>query len=146
MKNTAKKATPKKAKEGDVLRIPLPTGMSAFAKVLYASRRYRNVMLLGVARTTQPSASIPIDLDFSAGLFYTSVVCPFDLGWEIVTRIPLTQSETLRSVRIVAGDVWVGDAHVRPASDSDLETLPQMSVLACALLQMKVYEFFNRDT
>lgn len=140
------KAKPAKAKAGDVLRIPLPSGMIALGKVLYASRRYRNAMLLGVAEGVHLSNVVPSSRDYSAALFYTSVACPSHLGWDVVAHEAVSEVETARSLRIVAGDVWLGDTHVRSASDADRSTLPQMSVLGSGLLQKKVYEFFSNDT
>ena len=136
----------KKAKAGDVVRIPLPKGAYGFAKVLYTSQRYRDVMLLGVARGTHLSSSIPTGLDFTAGLFYTSVACPVYNSWDIVARVTPSDSEAACSLRIVAGDVWIGDTHLRPASNADRTRLPQMSVLGCGILQSKICEFFTHDT
>lgn len=138
-----KTASPKKAKAGDVVRIPLPNDLYGFAKVLYTSRHYRNVMLLGAARGAHSTSSFPTGLDFTAGLFYTSVSCPVYNSWEFVAQVPPSDSEADCSLRIVAGDVWLGDAHLRPASDADRTTLPQMSVLGCGILQAKICEFFT---
>jgi hypothetical protein len=140
------KAKPAKAKTGDILQILLPSGLVGFGKVLYTSRRYRDVMLFGVALGAYSSSAVPPSLDYSAALFYTSVVCPSHVGWTVVAREPVSAAEADRSLRIVAADVWLGDTYIRPASDSDRRTLPQMSLLGCRILQKKVYGFFSNDT
>ena len=137
-----KKTPLKKVKAGDVLRMPLSKDVFVFAKILYSSRRYLGVMLLGLARGLH-SSSLPPNLDFTAGLFYTAVTCPAYNGWEVVGQVPPSVSETACALRIVAGNVWLGDTHTRPATDKDYASLPQMDVLGCALLQKKIHEFYN---
>lgn len=141
-----KNAKPAKAKAGDILRILLPSGMNGFGKVLYTSRHFRNVLLLGLARGAFHSGEVPQSLDFSAALFYASVLCPSHIGWDVADRATLTTAEAACSLRIVAGDVWLGDTSVRVATDSDRSSLPQMTVLGCGILQKRVYEFFTNDT
>lgn len=135
-----------KAKVGDIFRIPLPSGMTAFGKVLYSSRHYRNVMLLGLSRGAYSSVDVPPPRDYSAEFFYTSVICPMHIGWEVVECAPISEAEAGLSLRIVAGDVWLGDTRIRPASDADRNALPEMMVLGCGILQKRVYEFFRNDT
>ncbi len=146
MSTSPQKAKSVKAESGDVFRIPLPSGTNAFGKVLYTSRRYRDVMLFGVAQGAHSASAVPPSLDYSAGLFYTSVICPVHLGWDVTARESVSETETACTLRIVAGDVWLGDTHVRPASDADRRTLPRMDVLGCGLLQKKIYETFNNAT
>ena len=103
-------------------------------------------MLFGVAQGAHSASAVPPSLDYSGALFYTSVICPSQLGWDVATREPVSEAEAVHTLRIVAGDVWLVDTHVRLASDADRRTLPQMDVLGCGLLQKKVYETFSNDT
>jgi hypothetical protein len=140
---TVKQTKAARAREGDIFRIPLPSGASGIAKVLYVSKRYRNVMLLGVAAGADISEVAAVEADFSAGLFYTSVEAPAYLGWHCIASTPVSFAESQLSRRIVGGEVWLGDVEIGPASSDDRRKLPRMLALGGGILKKKIYELVD---
>ena len=55
--------------------------------------------------------------------------------WPVLGRCALKEDERSASLRIVAGDVWVADEHLRPATSEDLKSLSTMSVAGAALVE-----------
>jgi hypothetical protein len=47
----------------------------------------------------------------------------------------LTENEKSASLRIVAGDVWLEDEHLRAATPEDLNSLLTMSVAGAVLVE-----------
>ncbi len=130
---------PKRAKVGDVIRIPLSDGQIALGKILFISKRYKNVMLVGV----YPFRHSPMELPSTwpkefAGMMYTSTRGVSSGEWDVVNHQTVTVEEHQLSTCIIAGEVWVGDEHIRSATTQDLGNLPEMEQLGIHLFVKKV--------
>jgi hypothetical protein len=92
---------------GDVVLVPASGGF-ILAQVLYVSKRFKNVILLGMCSALTVEKKLPLELpsQFSA-LLYTSQE-PITKGrWSVVGDMPLSDEDRALSKRIVAGDVWL---------------------------------------
>jgi len=117
----------------------IPTGeMYVPCKVLYLSHYFKDVILLGIYGFRHDKADMPIDLpDGFAHLVYTSQVPILKNCWLSVGHEALRITQQRMSKRIVGGDVWLEDDYLGPASDSDIQTLPRMSVLGTLLVERR---------
>lgn len=111
-------------------------GRTVFGKVVYTSEYFRDLILVRLfERTFSSDAVVPGDLEVipSRGIF-TGVDSIKAGAWKHVANHPLSEHDQKMSRRTVAGDVWVGDKHVGPASDEDLARLPKMLVMGSRLV------------
>jgi len=72
----------------------------------------------------------PINLqDFETGLFYyTSTLSITKGNWSIVGTTPISDTDIQKTIRYVAGDVWIGDILLRKATESDTHVLARMGI------------------
>lgn len=125
---TARKRKPK-VEGGSIVLFPLYDGRYVVTKVLFASQRVKYLMLIGVTKTLTSEPSLPREVDWQfARLIYTSSNS-VQLGlWPLVGQAPLSGEEQSMSLRIVAGEVWVGDEKLRKATSEDRKKLPEETV------------------
>jgi hypothetical protein len=70
-------------------------------------------------------------------LVYTSQDPVLKKRWISIGHQPLLTGQNGLAKRIVAGDVWLDDQHLGPASEVDRRDLPQMDVLGAGLVEKK---------
>jgi len=117
-------------KEGDVVTVPVEDKTLMLCRVLYKSQRFKHVALVGCyGRFVE---SLPVASQLQSGLvgnpLYTTVQPKMIASWQRLDNQPLSEQEVQLSLRIVAGDVWLGDKHLGTASHSELASLPKMDV------------------
>lgn len=119
---------------GDIALIPA-SNCYVPAKVLYLSKRYKKVILLGIYKMAIATKRMPSTLpeDF-AHLVYTSQEMISEGDWFLVGNEPLRSTQHGLAKRIVAGDVWLDDEYLGAASERDLQVLPKMAVLGAGLV------------
>ena len=122
---------------GEIILIPVVNGFVP-AKVLYLSQRYENVILLGVFNFRTVVKERPQKLPEHFGIMlYTSQDPILKKRWITVGQEQLLTSQKGLAKRIVAGEVWLEDQSLGPASEVDRQTLPHMDVLGAGLVEKK---------
>src|SRR5690242_7333527 len=102
---------------GEIILIPVENEFVA-AKVLYLSQRYKNVIMLGVYNLRTPVKECPKTLPVCFELLvYTSQEPVLKKRWISIGHQPLLTGQDGVAKRIVAGDVWLEDQHLGPASE-----------------------------
>ncbi|WP_431476621.1 hypothetical protein [Massilia eburnea] len=127
---------------GDLIAIPSGDRIG-LAKVVYTSDFFRNVLLLRLYRKTYPNLDInelPAVEELS-DLYYTSSDPVTEGRWTKVGFQPISEAEKLLSKRTVGGDVWIGDEHLGPASEQELEVLPKMLTYGYRLIEKAISRF-----
>lgn len=131
----------KRVAAGDVVLIPVPNGGFGVTKVLYASRYFKNVILLGVYKLKLFQVKMPevLPQEFVLPHIYTGNQ---GIGegcmWPRVGNVGVTDSENAMSLRVVAGHVYLGDECIRAATREDERTLPFMGVAGQLLVEEQV--------
>ena len=128
----------KKATPGMVVGIPVTdSGRFRAAKIPYRSNYFRNLILIAFHRRplVEEGVSNFAPAEFSGRRVYTGAQIIRMGRWTIIGASALTQDETSASLRVVAGDVWLGDQVLRTASDVDLKTLPKMDAAGAGLVE-----------
>lgn len=115
-----------------MIEIDVSPDTSVVAKVLYASRFFRDLVLLGVYLDGYVADRQP-DL-----LVYTSGKCIGSGGWREVGNEEVSAAERNLSLRIVGGEVWQGDEVLRAASEDDWKKLSNMAASGCAAAETKI--------
>lgn len=136
----------KYVKSGSVISIPLPDGGSCNAVVLFVSRYFRNVMLIGLFADGYRDSSgyTTGDLcDSIKVLVYTSQVMVKKGKWPIVGEIALPSIASFTE-RIDGQSVWVEDQRVRTATREDKATIPIMGVDGQGAVELLAEEIASR--
>jgi len=131
------------AQLGDIIRIEVPGFGPAIAKVLFASKRFKDVMLVGIYH---PAPAIGADLSSQQPslLLYTATTCARKQPhWEIVDNQAVRAHELALSERVVAGEVWLEDCEIRAATPQDRRTLPEMGVLGYLGVEAIIRDHFT---
>lgn len=121
---------------GQVVALPAGEGL-AVAKVIYQSRRFKNVVLIKLYDGLYPE---PTDAPTDVGslgfrLFYAGAD-PLKHGrWRVLFCEVVSEEEHLLSLRTSAGEIWLGDEHKGRASDEDLDAMPEMLVYGYKLIE-----------
>ncbi|GFM66077.1 hypothetical protein PSCICJ_21950 [Pseudomonas cichorii] len=122
---------------GDIILIPLEEGFKP-AKVLYTSKHYKGVILLGIYKESVFSQEMPTNLpDVFELLLYTSKLPIQKQRWFYVGHEELKPTQTNLDLRVVAGNLWQGDTTLGPASEEDKKNLPEMLVMGAGLVEKK---------
>jgi hypothetical protein len=118
------------AKAGDLLAIPIGPNW-AMARVLFVSNHFKDIMLLAVS----PKRIDSLDGvrysgadDSEEKLIYTGARGFSRRGWRRIGSFPVTEGDFSKTLRISAGNVWLGDEFLRPAEPGDQAQLPVMYV------------------
>lgn len=127
----------RRPKAGQIVAIPTGDGRYVAGKLLFLSKRYRNVALIGLSprevRVDDPAPGLlEVDLEM---LLYGSKAAVASGRWPILGSSPLSDWERAQSLRRVAGGVWLADDYVREATPADLEELPEMRVKGDLLVE-----------
>jgi hypothetical protein len=123
---------------GQIVAVPVGEGKIRPAKVLFCSKRYKNVILLGLSGSILPAQAATEKWDshdFTWKRVYTGAQIIRQGCWPVIGQSPLAKTEEDASLRIVAGSVWFQDTELRPATENDRRTLPTMSVAGRALVE-----------
>jgi hypothetical protein len=129
---------------GEIILIPISGGFVQ-AKILFLSKLYKDVMLLGIYAysSDMKQYAVPVVGDFAA-TYYASKQAILKGKWSSTGIIePLSETERHLSKRIVGGTVWVEDQYLGPATLEDEQTLPQMDVYGSDLLEEEVALLFQ---
>jgi hypothetical protein len=136
----------KHVQPGDVVLIPLDSAKFAIGKVLYLSQYFKGVILLGIYPQAIFEKTMPALLPEPMSLFvYTSKKAIQQDRWIHVGHERLRENERGLAKRIVGGEVWEDDVHLRPATREDLKCLPQMHVLGAGLVEKRTRQLFGID-
>lgn len=125
--------------EGLIVAIPLVDGSGwRPAKILFCSKRYNNVILIGLAHAYTNDLDLKYVWetdDFNWKRIYTGAQCVRAGYWPVIGETPVLDSEQRASLRIVGGEVWLRDDELRPATDADRLSLPKMEVAGRLLVE-----------
>lgn len=131
----------KNVKVGEIALIPAGDGKFIPGKVLYLSKRYKDVVLLALSKKPITESNMPEDFLIDPSLcVYTSQVAIKNGRWKSVGLESLREQEKGLAVRIVGGSVWEEDEEIRPAAEDDYSSLPKMQVLGAALVEKKALQ------
>jgi hypothetical protein len=120
---------------GDIALVPTGDGRAIPAKVIYASSYFKDVILLALYRSVATEGEPIPTLESPALLIYTSQA-PISKGrWPKAGYAQVNDQERHLAKRIVAGDVWLADECLGPASVEDHRTLPKMVVAGAGLVE-----------
>jgi hypothetical protein len=113
-----------------------PGAMRA-AKVLFCSKRYRDVILIAFSdRLSGAQKNVEfVPAEFNGQRAYTAAQIIRSGRWPVLGHCALTELEKNASLRIVAGDVWLQDERLRPATAHDLDSIPAMDMAGAALVE-----------
>jgi hypothetical protein len=127
---------------GDLIAVPIASGEYVLCRVLFASRRYRKVILLGCSDVLLTSPNLPAQLParFDALRIYTASQCISSGRWHWLGSTPATADDDQASLRTIAGSVWLRDEELRQADSQDELELPKMSVAGCGLVELELSE------
>lgn len=125
-----------KCSAGDLLIIPLDEG-AGLAKVIFASARYKDVILLKLYKRRFFGGKEPKDSEFYGDfyLYYTGQDPVRKGRWHVVGSSPVSAAELALTKRISGGEVWIEDHHLGPASEKDHAELPKMLVHGFKLVE-----------
>lgn len=131
-----------KVNVGDMIAIPSGDQIG-LAKVVYSSDFFKNVLLLRLYRKTYPDLEIKEfpEVDAKSDLYYTSSDPVTEGRWKKIGFQPISGIEKLLSKRTVGGEVWIGDEHLGPASEQELEALPKMLTYGYRLIEKAISRF-----
>ena len=136
----------KKVRPGDIALVPLAAGKFAVGKVLYRSQYFKGVILFGIYSKAVTERTMPPELGHAIGLLvYTSQRAIQQDRWIPVGHEPLRENQQGLATRIVGGEVWDEDKHLRPATREEMQTLPQMHVLGAGLVEKKAQELIAKE-
>jgi hypothetical protein len=121
----------RRPKPGDIFAIP-GGDVVAIAKVIYASKFFRNVILLRVLKTpflrSEGVDTSAFLRDADCVLLYTATRAAEPGEWQYIESQPVSDRERLMTERRVGTQVWIEDEMVRQATSEDYEKLCKMSV------------------
>jgi hypothetical protein len=129
---------------GEIILIPISGGFVQ-AKILFLSKRDKDVMLLGIYTYSldMKQYAVPVVGDFAA-TYYASKQAILKGKWSSTGIIePLSETEHQLSKRVDAGNLWLENQYLGPATHEDERTFPQMDVYGSALLEKKVALLFQ---
>lgn len=127
------------AEVGSIYAIP-GGGKYAFAKVIYLSNYFKNLMLIRFFEKSFSAAEMPVEpLDSlpNHGI-YTGTDSIKKGAWIYICTMNVTDTERVMSRRLVGGDVWVGDEHLGSDSAEETSSLPNMDVFGYRLIEKVV--------
>lgn len=119
----------------------IPSGEKfAIAKIIYLSNFFKDVIQIRFFERSSKIPKLPVDdLNLvNSRLIFTGLDSIKRGGWILIGNEAVSENEQLLSRRIVGGDVWIADDHLGPASDAELEALPQMDVYGYKLIEKAV--------
>jgi hypothetical protein len=134
-----------RAAVGDLIAIPA-LGKWALAKVLFVSRHFKNIMLISLmSELLGDPDDLPDGLRHleSGVTFYTASVGFGKRGWRVVGSSDVSSEEVHKSLRIVAGEVWVRDELLRQASPDDEKVIRTMGVDGFIRVERQISSFFE---
>jgi hypothetical protein len=139
---------PRKAKQGDVLAIPLGRGCGwAIARVLFVSGYFKDVMLMAVSPMVAPDLGAVECLEGKSSnemLLYTAAIKIRKRGWEILRSCPVDDEDEAKTLRIVAGEVWLKDEVVRSVTREDEASLKVMLVHGHQRVEEVIADFLRK--
>lgn len=114
---------------GTVISIPCDN-YYVVAKILFLSERMKNVALYKIydRKVALNKPYIDVMSSSSFELVYTGIGLIKKGEWPILAHLPLLDSEKESSMRIAAGNVWLANECLRPATDEDYSSIPRMLV------------------
>ena len=125
-----------KSSAGSIIAIPNAHGFG-MAKIIFHSSYVKDMILIKLfhmcASELDALQCHPEPEIFS--LYYTGVH-PVRIGrWPVIGNSPVTADELLLTKRTAAGEVWIEDTHLGPASEHDLQTLSKELVYGDKLIE-----------
>ena len=125
---------------GDIVAIPTLNG-EQHALVLFLSRHFKKVMLLGVVEAADHRfGSIDEVASAVSLLIYTSRESVDAGRWRVVGHTPVPGSAEF-SERIVANTVWRQDLKLRPAPKTEARGIPTMRIAGEGAVEKMLGQF-----
>jgi Immunity protein 26 len=137
----------KRIKAGDIILVPIEDAKCAFAKIIYFSKRYKNVILLNIYCLTvetseQCEASHILQKQAGKGLLIYTTTHKIKTGeWKVISYEAISDEEKQMSKRIVAGNVWIEDESIGVATEDDYKTLLDMTVAGTKVVEEKIKKY-----
>jgi len=127
---------------GTVVSIPC-NDYYVVAKVLFLSDRMKNVALYKIFdhKASLDKPYIDVISSSSFDLVYTGIGLIKKGEWPILAHLPLLDSEKESSMRIAAGNVWLANEYLRPATDEDYSSIPRMLVANVKGVERRVADY-----
>lgn len=128
----------KKVSVGDIVTISLPDSHVAYARVLFLSQVYKDVMLLGLyGPDLQSLEGADLDGLRFVSMVYASAATVRAGRWKTVLSQPI-EDDLQYSLRINASTLWCGDERIRKADQRDKQLYPIMRVSAESAVEQYV--------
>jgi hypothetical protein len=131
-------------KSGDIILIPVDGDRCAVAKIIYLSKRFKDMIFLSTYPLVVNFSEKVIDLptgSFDELLIYTGNAKIKTEEWKKINNILVTEEEKKMSKRIVAGNIWIEDDYIGAATENDYKTLQQMHVAGAKLVEERMKEY-----
>jgi hypothetical protein len=131
----------KKVDLGAVVAIPLSEGGYKLAQVIYASSYFKDVILLAFLPGISKNPELPIDIfnEYVGECIYTGSGIIRKGHWLLLGYAELPKAVP-EAKRIVAGDVWLNDECIGPASETDYLDLPKMRTVGYKIIEKRIHE------
>lgn len=134
----------KRAKLGDIIVIPLADKVYALGKVLFLSKIFKQVMLVGVYDLILEDMEMPQTLPKNfKRLIYTGTGGVSKGRWAVIDNKSVEVSEKSLTLRIVGNSVWENDTPLRQATSKDWKSLPCMDVAGIGYVEDELRELLN---
>ena len=129
--------------EGDILLFTLENNKYSLAKILFASKVFKNVILLGIYGKIIDEKQMPNDLPNSyVDTIYTSSKRITEFGWEKIGNISVSESDKALTERNVGGEIYIEDKFIRIENENDAH-IPYMGVYGFVALERKIKKIFR---
>lgn len=136
-----------KVEIGDIVLVPATQGKFGVTKVVFISKRYRDLVMLKVYKIALDNASMP---DMNSGPFVDFIFGSrqtIESGrWIKVGNIPLTGDEKGLFHVIIGGNIIFEDEYIRPATEDDYKKYIQMSASGDPVVEAYVTEVLGLGT
>ncbi len=134
-----------KSQAGSIIAIPNAHGFG-MAKIIFNSSYFKDMILIKLfhvcASDLDALQTDPEPDGFN--LYYTGIKAVRIGRWPVIGKSPVTADELLLTKRKSAGEIWIEDNHLGPASEHDLQTLPEMVVHGGGLIEKYAARLSNQ--
>lgn len=138
----------KRLKLGDIIIIPVhdENNKPIFyvpAQVLYISKRYRNVIQLGIyyVYLSSPETKFEYPKEFCK-LLYTGKQAIRDGDWPLIDNKPIELAYKNSALREVGGNLYLNDDYIRPLSLDEYDEYEPMAVAGMIAVELELKDIF----
>jgi hypothetical protein len=122
--------------EGRLVTIPTEAGIG-LAKVLFCSTYVKDAVLLKIFERVLPLDAAADEQDFNGNfeLRYARAQALKSGSWPVIGYQGVDAKDYEMTKRISGGEVWIGDEHIGPATETDEQSLPKMLIHGEGLIE-----------